>query len=192
VAAALLVAYALSLGLHAALGAPLPLLAPGVPWSEASFLALLAGLALAGAGGLGAALAGAVPGRELEARWARRLALVGTALAALGAVAWLARTEPWLPLASSLRCTAHATALGVAPFAVVGFFLVRAWGRRPYRLAAWASLGTLALGAVVVHASCTLGGALHVVLGHMAAPLCTALLLALPLGLLLGRAWRST
>jgi len=45
----------------------------------------------------------------------------------------------------------------------------------------------LALGAWVIHASCTDGGALHVAIGHVAGPLGLALMLALPLSWLARR-----
>ena len=173
-------------------GGVVPLGVSGVPWSDPVFLVVLAGLATTAAGGILAALAGAVPGREGEARLGRRILGVGLLLAAGGVLWGVGRAdalEPALPIASSLRCGGRAAALGLVPALVVCVFLARAFERRPLLGAACAALGALGLGAVAAHASCSGGGPLHLMIGHWLTPFGAALVLALPLSLLVrGRA----
>jgi len=171
-------------------GWPFPLVTARLPSGEGSFLMMLAGLALAAGGALVAALAGAVPGRDVAARSGRLSAVVGVALAVGGATWWALMTgakEAVLPLSSCFGCASHALALALPPALVVGLFLGRALARRPLALSAFAATGVLALGAGFVHASCTDGGALHVALGHVVAPLVLAPLLAWPLSWLASR-----
>ena len=165
----------------------LPITATGVPWTDPVFLVVLMGLAVTAGGGIVAALAGAVPDREVEARRGRLALIVGVLLASGGVVGGLVQAdavETALPFASSFRCGGRAAALGVPPAFVVCFFLARAFERRPLLGAALASLGALALGALTVHASCSGGGPLHLLLGHWLTPFAAALVLALPLSLL--------
>ncbi len=180
-----LVSCAVAAGLHsAATDRPFPLLAAGLPWSEGSFLVTLGGLALASGGALAAALAGAVPGRDVASRAGRLTAAAGVTLAVGGAAWWLLvadAMETSFSLASCVGCASHALLLALPPALVVGLFLGHALARRPRTLSAFAAMGALALGACVTHASCTDGGALHVALSHVAAPLVLAMLLALPL-----------
>lgn len=180
-----LVACAAMAGANALLtGWPLPFLGAGLPSREGSFLLTLGGLALAAAGALSAALAGAVPGRDVTARAGCFAAVAGVAVASGGAVWWLLTAgvmEPVLPLGSCIGCASHALMLALAPALVVGLFLGRALVRRPLALSAFAATGALMLGAWLVHASCRDGGALHVALGHVAAPLLLAAVLTLPL-----------
>lgn len=171
-------------------GWPLPFLAAGLPSRELSFLATLAGLALAAAGALTAALAGAVPGRSVAARAGRVTAAIGVALALVGAVWWAlgaGAMEKTMPLASCVGCASHALLLALPPALIVGLFIGYTLARRPVALCAFAATGALALGAWVIHASCTDGGALHVAIGHVAGPLGLALMLALPLSWLARR-----
>jgi hypothetical protein len=165
-------------------GWPLPFLAAGLPSRELSFVATLAGLALAAAGALTAALAGAVPGRGVAARAGRWTAAIGVALALVGAVWWAlgaGAMEKTMPLASCVGCASHALLLAVAPALIVGLFIGHTLARRPLALCTFAATGAVALGAWLIHASCTDTGALHVALGHVAGPLGLGLMLALPL-----------
>lgn len=171
-------------------GWPFPFTTGRLPSGEGSFLMTLAGLVLAAGGALVAALAGAVPGRDVAARSGRLSAVVGVALAVGGATWWALITgakEAVLPLGSCFGCASHALALALPPALVVGFFLGRALARRPLALSVFAAIGALALGAGFVHASCTDGGALHVALGHVVAPLVLAPFLAWPLSWLARR-----
>ncbi len=190
VALSVLGVFAAVLGVYALLGGVLPLGASGVPWSDPVFLCVLAGLASTAGGGILAALAGAVPDREAEARRGRLVLAVGVLLVAAGALAGLLRAdalEPALPIASSLQCGGRATVLGLVPALVVCVFLARAYERRPLLGAGAAALGALALGAVAVHTTCSGGGPLHLLIGHGLTPFAAALVLALPLSLLVRR-----
>jgi hypothetical protein len=177
-------------GVEAWMRGRLPLLVEGAPWSDPPFLTLLAGLALTAGGAIVAALAGAVPGRETAARAGRALGLAGVLLASGGGLWAVLRaelTEPKLPIVSSLQCLGRASALGLVPALFLCVFLVRAFERRPLLGTGFACVGALALGSVVVHASCPHVGALHVLMGHWASPFALALLLALPLSRLVRR-----
>lgn len=183
-------AFGVAVLVSAALGQPLPVLAPGVHWGDPAFLMVLVGLLLSAAGAVPGSLAGAVPGRERAARLGRRVALAGACVASAGGVWAVMRADSLaeaLPLGSSLGCAGRASALGLVPALFLCVLLSRAYERRPLAGAALASLGALALGALVVHASCADGGPLHVLLGHWVTPFAAALLLALPLSWLVGR-----
>ena len=182
------------LALHALVGGGLPGLVPGVAWGDGAYWVVLIGLTLVAAGPLGTALTGAVPGRESAARSGRVVALLGAGLLGSGGVWWLVASgapEPAWPLASSLGCAGRAAGLALAPGAVLGLFLGRAMARRPLVRATWASVGAVALGAIVVHTTCPDGGTLHVPLGHCVAPWLAALVLAFPLSLVARRVARS-
>ena len=185
VALVALAACGVSAGLNTLLtGWPLPLVGSGLPSSELSFLLTLAGLPLASAGALTAALAGAVPGRDIAERAGRGMAGVGVALALGGGVWWAlgaGAMETSMPIASCVGCASHALFLALPPALIVGLFLGYTMARRPLALSVFAATGAVALGAGVIHASCTDGGALHVAVGHVAGPLALGLLLALPL-----------
>ena len=193
VAAAAVAAGAAGVAGHALFGGAVPGLVPGVPWGQGVFLLVLLGLACVAGGAVAAALAGAVPGREADARRGRVAAGVGLAVTAAGG-AWgvLAGATPEPPVAASFGCTVHATALGLAPGLVLGFFLGRAFTPRPLAQAVFAAAGAVALGSVIVHATCAAGGALHMTVGHFAAPLLASQLLALPLAGLLRRVAQPT
>jgi hypothetical protein len=190
VAAGVLLIWLLALFADWMFGGPSPRFAEAELWREPAFLLVLAGLLCTAVGATLAALAGAVPGREGEARIGIAVGIGGLALATASGV-WAvagkgAGTE--LPaLATSLDCVSRATALGIAPALVACAFLARALVRTPRAGAAAAAVGCAALGAVAVHASCPYGGALHVLLGHSFAPFFAALVLAFPLAALVRR-----
>ena len=189
VALATVGAWGLVVVAHAVAGGGLPRL-PGA-WHGAESLAVLAGLALAAAGGLAASLAGAVPGRERAARVGVTALLLGLLFAlAAAAVPLIGRAgTTGFSAEASLGCVGHAALLGAVPLTVLGVFLVRSLVRRPRRSACAASLAGLALGAVAVHMSCTAdGGALHVLMGHALGPTALAFALALPVAELIRRA----
>jgi hypothetical protein len=190
VAAGVLTVWLLALVVTWIQGAALPRVGAGGPWSGAAFLGVLVGLAVTAAGATLAALAGAVPGREGEARVGLRLAALGLLLAAGGGV-WAVSTagDPAVgdPLWTGFSCLRHAALLGIPPALVTLLFLTRALARRSRLGAACALAGGVAMGAIVVHTSCTHEGALHMLLGHALAPFAVALLLAFPLAALVRR-----
>jgi len=156
-----------------------------IPWADAFYVSVLLGLAALASGATVSALAGAVPGRERACEAGGGVALCGMALA-VGAGLWavLATGSRGIAeLASSGACIGHAAALAVLPALVAAQFVARGSLRHPVRVAALGVTGAVALGGLLVHASCRGGGALHMLVGHALAPVLLGLLLAAPVGL---------
>jgi hypothetical protein len=167
----------------------------GAAWGDPRFVAVLTGLGLIAVGATLAALAGAVPGRENVASACGGVALLGIALAAGGGL-WAVVTvgvSPGEPaLASGLACMSRAGVLALIPVGVASLFLARGFAQHPLVSAGFAVTGTVALGGLVVHVGCRVGGALHVLLSHALAPLLLGFALAIPIGLLVRRWGRRT
>jgi len=153
-------------------------------WSDPIRVAVLLGLGVAAAGALVAALAGAVPGREPLAR-AGWICAGSAAIGLVGCGLWAVAGRGGEPVggsfAASASCLAHALALAIPGALAASFFLSR--GAPQHRLVASgiAAAGAASLGAVVVHATCSVGGGFHLLLGHCLTPVFAGLLLALPL-----------
>jgi hypothetical protein len=171
-----------------------PRLAEAAFWSNPITVGVLLGLGIASAGALVAALAGAVPGREPLARagqWAAGAAgvwLIACGLWAVGAGA----SEPTAGLvAGSASCLAHALTLAIPAALAASFYLSR--GAPQHRLIASgvAAAGAAGLGALAVHATCSVAGGFHLLLGHCLTPILAGLLFALPLAWLSSR-WSRT
>jgi hypothetical protein len=190
VAAGLLLIWLLALFVDWMFGGPSPRFAEEALWREPRFVAVLAGLLCTAVGATLAALAGAVPGREGDARVGIAVGIGGLFLATASGV-WAVASQGAgsgsHPLAMSFACVSRATALGIVPALVACAFLARALVRTPRAGAAAAAAGCAALGAVAVHTSCPSGAALHVLLGHSLAPFFAAIVLAFPLTALLRR-----
>jgi hypothetical protein len=165
---------------------------PSVVTGTPAYGAILVALLLMASGGIVAALALCVPGRENATRAGAGLVLLGI----LGSVAIalapiFAEASPGY-LAGSLRY--DATCLGLAAalaIPVVG--LVLGFGQRAAVFAALptmllAGLGAVAAGTVVVHLMCGEACARHLLGSHALAPLVGGLVLALPGQRLLRRA----
>jgi hypothetical protein len=176
---ALLVGWALSDSAHG--------LVPAPRWSTPDFLAVLAGLVAAAGGASLAAIAGSVPGRDEEARVGRWLGLAGLGVAVLAGclAAFSGDGASRVGAVSSAGCFAVALGLGLAPAFLIWVFLARTLASRPRRHAAWGAIGAVALGGIVVQATCPTVGGLHMLLGHSLAPIWAALLLAVPAGSLI-------
>jgi hypothetical protein len=171
--------FALGVALSGALGLPLPGLAPGVPWASTAFLAVALGLVALALGGLTAGLAGSIPGRGALEQAGRRLAWAGLGICAAAALVWCLtpgalRTE--VPLSATWMFFARAGALAALPALAASIYLARADEHRLRMGAVWLWLGAVALGASAVHASCSAGGAPHILLGHLVEPLVAAAL----------------
>jgi hypothetical protein len=149
-------------------------------WSDPLFLVILVGLALAAIGAISSALASAVPGRERAARAGFRIGVLGLSFT-LGSGLWgIARNAFAFALgdlSTYAACLASALALGLASCVVACVLIGRADMRRPNASAALAIAGSVALGAVAVHASCPAGDALHQLVAHASAPLIAATIL---------------
>ena len=190
VAAGVLLIWLLALFVDWMFGAPSPRFAAGELWREPAFLVVLAGLLCTAVGATLAALAGAVPGREGEARVGIGVGIGGLALATASGV-WAVADKgvgtEFPALATSITCVSRAAALGIVPALVACAFLARAWVRTARAGAAVAVAGCAALGAVAVHTSCPYEGALHMLLGHSLAPFFAALVFTFPMAALVRR-----
>jgi hypothetical protein len=158
--------------------------APGL-WSWGHF-AGLAGLGVAGLGGLAASLASAIPGREETLRRARYAMIWGVAAALAAGVSalWGVDSQSY---AGSLGCVVRSIALGVAPLLILGWFLARGAVSSQRLASCLALIGSIGLGAVAVQATCpTLTGG-HVLLGHTIGPLAVAVVASFPLASVLAR-----
>jgi hypothetical protein len=152
---------------------------------------IFAALLVAGLGGVVAALALAVPGRERLARFGFALGGAGSMLAAGVGIALLMRSPlvEWRwPEQHDLPCLAVALAVGFAPALALGWFAGRAAPFRPLALALAAAAGAAALGGSVAQATCAATDPLHLVFGHILVPAAGALVLTLPLLVAMRRA----
>jgi hypothetical protein len=145
---------------------------------------IFAGLLFAGVGGVFAALALAIPGRERLARGALALGGAGMAIAAGVGFALIARSPlvEWRwPEGHDLPCLATALVVGLVPALALGWFGGRAAPFRPLAIALAAAAGAAALGGSVAQASCAADDAMHLMLGHVIVPAVGAFTLTLPL-----------
>ena len=145
---------------------------------------VFAGLGLAGLGGVVAALAMGVPGREILARGALTLAVLGMVVAAgVGTVLFAMNraTEAHVPLTADLACLSVALLVGLLPALGMVWFAGRSVPFRPLILVLAAAAGAASLGAITAHASCPHTEMRHLLVAHALAPAVGVLLLTLPL-----------
>lgn len=150
---------------------------------EVGAAGVFAGMVVAGVGGVVAALAGAVPGRERLARGALAAGLAGLGAAA-GVGTLLVVQSPAAgdaPPSSHLVCLTAALVVAFLPALAAVAFAGRALAHRPLGVALAAASGTAALGAVTAQASCPWADPVHLMLGHVLAPVAGAVVLTLPL-----------
>jgi len=157
-------------------------------WSSPAFLSVVVGLALLALGSTIAALASAVPGRDRATR-------IGLGVGGLGILISLASDRLWISLgdlalsreelAACLGCLSHATALGILSALIPCAYVSYGFLRRPNASAALALVGSVAFGAIVVHASCLAASPVHQLVSHALAPVIAAGLLTLPTALVL-------
>jgi hypothetical protein len=163
-------------------------------WSDPIAVAILLGLTVAAVGAVVAALASAAPGREPLVRAGQ--------IGAGAAVVWLIGCGLWAVagggsestaslFAGSASCLVHALVLAIPAALAASFYLSR--GAPQHRLIASgvAAAGAAGLGAVAVHATCSVAGGFHLLLGHCLTPVIAGLLFALPLAGLIRR-WSPT
>ena len=180
--------WAFVLGLGLATRAP----SPGL-WETAvgSWLlaGVLGGLVLVGFGGSAAALAARVPGRETVFKAGAALLLAGL-LAGAGvcaiALALLGFNDR-CPLIADGMCLGRSVLFALPVVIGMNVLVLRGCVSRPGTTALLALAAPAALGAVVVHLTCSLDGPRHLLFGHLGAPLVLALVGALPLAMLLRR-----
>jgi hypothetical protein len=155
---------------------------------------IFAGLLLAGVGGVLAALALAVPGRERLARAAFALGAAGMAIAAGVGFALVARSPlaEWRwPVGHDWPCLFTALTVGLVPALALGWFGGRAAPFRPLAIALAAAAGSAALGGSVSQATCAADDPMHLMLGHVIAPAVGAFALTLPLLIAIRRSERG-
>ncbi len=155
---------------------------------------IFAGLLIAGIGGVLAALALAVPGRERLARGALALGGAGLSIAAGVGFALIARSPlvEWrLPESHDLPCLITALVVGLVPALALGWFGGRAAPFRPIAIAIAAATGAAALGGSVAQATCAAEDAMHLMLGHVIVPAVGAFAFALPLLIAIRRSERG-
>ena len=155
---------------------------------------LFLGLGVLGVGGLVAAIALSIPGREAAAKLGVGAALVGLAYAAgVGTVLFV--QSPIVEWTGNprgdLTCLGIALAVGLVPGLGIAAFAGRAAAFRPLVLALAAAAGTAALGAAAAQAMCPSEDLRHLMLGHLFAPGVGALVLTLPLLVALRRGARG-
>ena len=149
------------------------------------------GLALAGVGGVMAALASSRPGRErLQSV---TLATSIAALVGLASAAFLGLEDApqsagrvWGEI-GEIPCVLFSLMLALPPALIVIRLAASAAPLRPRRTAWLAACGVTALGTLVAHLTCRTPGAWHVVLTHALLPLVGGVVLFAPLTLLLRR-----
>jgi len=145
---------------------------------------VFAGLGLAGAGGVIAALAMGVPGREVLARSALAVAIFGMVIAAaIGTLLFATNpvADAQVPFTGDFACLSVALLVGLLPALGVVWFAGRTVPFRPLILVLAAAAGTASLGAISAHASCPHSEMQHLLVAHALAPAVGVLLLALPL-----------
>ncbi len=156
------------------------------------YFASFMGLLVASLGGTISALAAGVPGRErLEIRGMllSLLGLLGAAVACLFGMHELGLSTP-SPQGVDAMCFRESALMSVLPAGVILSFLVRGWAAHPVRAALLALLGSGALGAMIVHASCDFLAPRHLLVGHLSVPVVLVLLGIYPLTLVLRRVRR--
>lgn len=158
------------------------------PWgrpdlSSPTFLFTLIGLTLLAVGATAGAIASSVPGRHSTARAGLGLAALGLAVSVAGGVL----STPWAELRfdvdellACLSCISNSTGLGILSALISCAFIGYAVVRRPIASASLAIVGGVALGAIVVHATCEVTEGAHQLVSHVLAPLIAAVVLSLP------------
>ncbi len=143
------------------------------------FNAIGIGLLGIGLGGVIAALAQAIPGRESTARGAVIAVLVASAVVLLGSslVHFVFEEAVAEQVPGPLGCFLISCGLSIVPLAALAVVARRGVLQHPLAIALCAALGGVALGAFVVHLCCGADAFVHVFFGHAAAPFLGALLL---------------
>jgi hypothetical protein len=155
---------------------------------------IFAGLLAAGCGGVLAALALAIPGRERLARVGFVLGGAGMGVAAGIGVALVAQgpLDAWrLPGVNDVGCLSTALAVGLAPALALAWFGGRAAPFRPLAIALAAAAGAAALGGSVAQATCAAEDGIHLLIAHALVPAIGAFVLALPLLVAIRRSARA-
>ena len=158
--------------------------------SNRVYLASFLGLLVASWGGTASALASGEPGRERFEIGGMGLALLGltvAAVACLVGIEGLAPTAPPMPPGANGMCLQQGVFLSLLPGGVILSFMSRGWVTHPIRAALMGLAAAGALGAAIIHLSCDVLGAEHLLMGHLGVPLVLVLLGLYPLGVLLRR-----
>ncbi len=163
-------------------------------WLDPITVTILLGLVVVAAGAVVAALASAVPGREPLARagqLAAGIAAVWLIGCGLWAVAGGERESAASLFGGSASCLVHALVLAIPAALAASFYLSRGAPQNRLIASGVAAAGAAGLGALAVHATCSVAGGFHLLLGHCLTPMIGGLVFALPLAGLIQR-WSRT
>jgi len=161
--------------------------------SDRIYLTSFISLLIAAFAGTTSALAAAVPGRhrlELGGILVAWLGLASAALACLIGMRALGLDAPASPAGLDAMCFRRAWLYLLLPAAAILSFVARGWAAHPLRAASIALLGSGAIGAGIVHASCGFAAPEHLLIGHLSVPIALLLLGLYPLSLILRRIGR--
>jgi len=167
-----------------------PRLGEAAFWLDPIAVAILIGLVVFAACAVIAALADAVPGREPLAR-AGRIGAGAAGVWLLGCGLWAVGGGEGQSSAGQLKgsasCLLHALVLAIPAALAAGFYVSRGAPQHRWIASGVAAAGAAGLGALAVHATCSVAGGFHLLLGHCMTPMIGGLVLALPLA---GLIWR--
>jgi hypothetical protein len=152
-----------------------------------------AGLLVASLGATISALAAGVPGREIPELGGMLVSLIGLLAAAVACLVGmndLGLSAGPSPAGIDAMCFREGTFFSLLPAGVILSFLVRGWATHPVRAALVALLGSGALGALIVHASCGFIAPRHILMGHLSVPIALVLIGIYPLAVILNRVRR--
>ncbi len=151
---------------------------------DKGLLAVFLALGVAGLGGVIAALAAAVPGREAATRAGFFVGAGGLGVAAAVTSLLIANrpeTVASAPFAAHLTCLIMACVAALLPSAAALWFAGRAAAMRPVFIVIAAAAGSAALSTIASMTHCTYDDPVHLFLGHVLAPVAGAMLLVTPL-----------
>ncbi len=135
----------------------------------------LAGLAVFGTGGVGAALGSSVPGSDRLVRGGVWAMLVGVLLTLVSCALFLAMIYAGEPAGSvwsalSLSCLGSSSLVAIPAAVLLTAFAARGFPHRPGLTLGAGALGLVAFGALPVLVSCGSQDILHIVFAHVLAP----------------------
>jgi len=159
-------------------------------WLDPVAITILLGLGCVAAAAVVAALASAIPGRERLAQASG----IGAGLAAI----WLIGCGLWAVggnatesagglFAGCASCLVHALVLAIPAALAASYYLSRGAPKHRRFASGVAAAGAAGLGALAVHATCSMAGGFHLLLGHCLTPMIAGLVFALPLAWLIQR-----
>jgi hypothetical protein len=163
-------------------------------WLDPIAITILLGLGCVAVAAVVAALASAIPGRERLAQasgMGAGLAAIGLIGCGLWAVDGNATESAGSLFAGCASCLAHALVLAIPAALAASYYLSRGAPHHRRFASGVAAAGAAGLGALAVHATCSMAGGFHLLLGHCLTPMIAGFVFALPLAWLIQR-WSPT